>query len=68
MTAPSWLPEAGQTISGAQVRRAANYGYQIDRVRQLDALDGRRQPIWAFVETGWPFTQTAARRPDDCPG
>ncbi len=33
---------------------------QIDRVRQLDAMDGKRQPIWAFVEVGWPFTQTAA--------
>ena len=29
-------------------------------MRQLDALDGKRQPIWGFVEEGWPFTQTAA--------
>ena len=60
MAAPDWLPEAGQTITTPQIRRAANYGYQIDRMRQLDALDGKRQPIWGFVEEGWPFTQTAA--------
>ena len=60
MEAPDWLPEAGQTITTPQIRRAANYGYQIDRMRQLDALDGKRQPIWGFVEEGWPFTQTAA--------
>jgi len=60
MEAPDWFPEAGQTISTPQIRRAANYGYQVDRMRQLDALDGKRQPIWAVVEEGWPFTQTAA--------
>ena len=60
MQAPDWLPEAGQTITTPQIRRAANYGYQIDRMRQLDAMDGKRQPIWGFVEEGWPFTQTAA--------
>ena len=60
MEAPDWLPEAGQTITTPQIRRAANYGYQIDRMRQLDALDGKRQPIWGVVEEGWPFTQTAA--------
>ncbi|WP_204012994.1 hypothetical protein [Sphaerimonospora thailandensis] len=35
---------------------AADYGYVVDRMRQLDALDGRRQPIYAFVELGWPGT------------
>jgi hypothetical protein len=63
MQAPPWLPEgAGRdwpTISGSTVRRASNYGYQIDRVRALDAIDGKRQPVWAVIEVGWPFTQTA---------
>ena len=58
--ADPWLPEsrteADGTISGSQVRRASNYGYQIDEMRRLDALDGQRKPIWAFVEVGSPFT------------
>ena len=27
----------------------------------LDAMDGERQPIWNFVEVGWPFSETAAQ-------
>lgn len=41
-------------------RRAANYGITMDRMRALDALDGQRQPIWAFVEVGHPFTDDQA--------
>ncbi|GAA2290102.1 hypothetical protein GCM10010149_41290 [Nonomuraea roseoviolacea subsp. roseoviolacea] len=37
-----------------QCARAANYGLLIDRQRKLDALDGKRQPIYAFVEVGQP--------------
>jgi hypothetical protein len=54
----TWLPEGAAratSISGNQVRRASNYGYQIDKMRSLDAADGRRKPIWAFVEVGSPF-------------
>lgn len=61
MTAPPWFPEAGQTIPRSKIMRAANYGYQIDRMRALDATDGKRQPIWAFVELGWPWTESAAQ-------
>ncbi len=64
MAAPPWLPEGANgnwpTISGATVKRAANYGYQIDRLRALDAMDGERQPVWAFVELGWPFIESAS--------
>jgi hypothetical protein len=36
-------------------RRASKYGTLIDRMRKLDATDGNRQPIWAFIEVGHPF-------------
>ena len=51
----------GNPLTVAQTRLAANYGYTVDRMRELDAMDGQRQPIWAFVEVGWPFTETAAQ-------
>jgi hypothetical protein len=37
----------------------SSYGWVIDRMRALDNTDGQRKPIWAFVETGWPFTESA---------
>ncbi|GAA0450271.1 hypothetical protein Ade02nite_59400 [Paractinoplanes deccanensis] len=43
-----------------QCRRAANYGLTMDRMRELDAADGRRQPIYAFVEVGHPAKEDAA--------
>ncbi|GAA3246816.1 hypothetical protein [Nonomuraea helvata] len=42
-------------------RRAANYGMLIDRQRRLDAMDGRRQPIYAFVEAGQPAAEDKRR-------
>lgn len=36
-------------------RRSANYGLTMDRMRKLDAMDGKRQPVYAFVEVGHPF-------------
>jgi hypothetical protein len=48
----------GQPLTPAQTRRAANYGYTIDRMR---ALDTSHKPIWAFVEVGWPFSETTAQ-------
>lgn len=42
-------------ISPDRCRRAANYGMVIDREKALDALDGKSQPIMAFVETGTPM-------------
>ena len=35
-------------------RRAANYGLTVDRMRELDARDGKRQPIYNFVEVSHP--------------
>jgi hypothetical protein len=51
----------GNPLTVAQTRLAANYGYTVDRMRELDGMDGVHQPIWAFVEVGWPFTETAAQ-------
>lgn len=59
MTGTTWLPEGERPMTMSEIRRASNYGYQIDRLRALDARDGQRKPIWAFVETGWPFTESA---------
>jgi hypothetical protein len=61
MVGPRWLPERSRRMTLDEVRRAANYGYQVDRMRSLDARNGRRKPIWAFVEVGWPFTESAAQ-------
>jgi hypothetical protein len=47
----------GNALTYAQTRRAANYGYTVDRQRQLDRMKGGRKPIWNFVEVGWPFTE-----------
>jgi hypothetical protein len=44
-----------------ETRRASNYGATVDRVRYLDGLDGVRQPIWTWIEVGWPFTESAAQ-------
>lgn len=42
-------------LTQAECRRADNYGVIMDRMLQLDALDGKRQPVYAFVEVGAPF-------------
>lgn len=47
-------------IPPGECARAANYGMVIDRLRALDAEDGHRQPIFAFVEVGHPFTEDHA--------
>jgi hypothetical protein len=41
-------------------RHGRRYGDLIDRMRYLDALDGERQPVWAVVEVGHPFTENSA--------
>ena len=47
----------GRALTQAECHRPANYGRTIDRMRRLDAMDGRRKPIWGFVEVGRPFTE-----------
>lgn len=36
----------------------SSYGWNIDKLRRLDQMDGQVKPIWAIVETGWPFTES----------
>jgi hypothetical protein len=38
----------------------SSYGDDVRKIRRLDALDGVRQPVWHFVELGWPWTESAA--------
>ena len=47
-------------ITSATCRRAANYGLTMDTMRKLDGADGKRQPVYAFVEVGHPFTEADA--------
>src|SRR5262245_25670673 len=56
--------EGGRLIAGTprrltegECRLAANYGHTVDRVRHLDGMDRSRQPVWAFVEVGHPFSE-----------
>jgi hypothetical protein len=39
----------------------SSYGDDVSRIRRLDALDGVRQPVWHFVELGWPWTESAGQ-------
>jgi hypothetical protein len=55
------LLNRGRPLTLAQTRRAANYGFTVDRLRALDAMDRQRKPIWSFVEVGWPASETAAQ-------
>jgi hypothetical protein len=41
--------------------QASAYGGIVDRIRYLDSLDNKRQPVWAIVELGWPFTESATQ-------
>jgi hypothetical protein len=61
MMGEPWLPEGERQMTISEVRRASNYGYQVDRMRALDARNGQRKPIWNFVELGWPWSETAAQ-------
>jgi len=41
--------------TGGEARRGSNYGSAIDAIRAFEHPAGS-EPIWAFVENGWPFT------------
>ncbi len=51
----------GRPLTSTETRRAANYGYTVDRMRALNVMGGPRKPIWNFVEVCWPFSESAAQ-------
>jgi hypothetical protein len=53
--------EGIRALTQAECRRARNYGDVVADMRRLDGMQGGRHPIWAFVEVGWPFTESAAQ-------
>jgi hypothetical protein len=62
-TDPNLCPGEAKTwlgIPSDKCRRAANYGRLVDRLRALDGMDGKRQPVYAFVEVGHPATENTA--------
>jgi hypothetical protein len=51
-----------RALTASECRNAWNYGYMIDRLRQLDAMSGgtaptQRKPMWSFVEVGNPWSE-----------
>jgi hypothetical protein len=62
-TDPNLCPAEAQTwlgIATDKCRRSSSYGLVIDRLRKLDGMDGKRMPIYGFVEVGHPFTDNSA--------
>ena len=53
----------GRALTQGECRRAANYGYVVDRMRALDARNGARKPIWNFVEVSHPFSEGPPQSP-----
>ncbi|WP_415855299.1 hypothetical protein [Sinomonas sp. G460-2] len=46
-----------------ECRRAANYGWVVDRMRSLVQPQGSK-PVWAFIELGHPFDDGSTISPD----
>jgi len=62
-TDPNLCPAEAQTwlgIATDRCRRSSSYGLVIDHERKLDGMDGKRMPIYGFVEVGHPFTESSA--------
>ncbi|MGV9302134.1 hypothetical protein ACWDLG_02075 [Nonomuraea sp. NPDC003727] len=59
-----WYTDAGICVEAKTILkfpdnecpRAAGYGWLMDKQRRLDAMDGKLQPVYNFVEVGWPFS------------
>jgi hypothetical protein len=57
-----------RSVPQALCRRAGNYGWLIDRQRELDQYDGREKPIYAFVEIGTPSDGSITIEPQQAAG
>lgn len=51
---PAPWPGGPNSLTKSECRRAWNYGQVVERMRELDAKDGKLQSIWNFVEVGYP--------------
>lgn len=49
----------GRDLLPSECRAAANYGWSVQRVRDLVSPSGSK-PVWAFVEVGHPFEDSQA--------
>jgi hypothetical protein len=54
-----WFTDPNQ-MGDSRYGFASSYGDDVRKVRRLDAMDGKRMPVWQTVELGWPFTESAA--------
>lgn len=53
-------PYAGvPQLTPTECHRAWNYGATMDKLRDLDVMDGKLQPLYNFIETGSPFDNGA---------
>ncbi len=48
-----------RVLSQDECRKAANYGWTMERVRSL-VSPTESKPVWAFIEVGHPFTEDSA--------
>ena len=52
----------GSALPANWCRNGANYGDTVTELRRLDALDGKRVPIWNVIEASWPFENQSGAR------
>jgi hypothetical protein len=55
-----WFTDPDPPTGAGSERFGYEYGNNIRNLRHADASDGKMHPHWGFVETAWPFSQTAA--------
>jgi hypothetical protein len=56
-----WFTDPYARGSKSNYGFGSSYGETVTRVRMLDGRDGARQPVWNFVELGWPWSESAAQ-------